>query len=176
MPEDFLKSQGVKETRFPDGVLATDFHYLDGTGKLKAIRHRFANKGEKKFRWRRGDRILFYGLQKLAKIKEEGWVLLVEGETDSLTCWLHSLPALGIPGKKTWRRARGKDALEFLQAVQVYLWEEPDAGMRSPKNPHEVLLREEIAKDLPNLLVIPAPREFKDLSEAHCQGKISSWW
>jgi hypothetical protein len=171
LPEEFLKAQGVKETRFPDGVLATDFHYLDAAGKLKAVRHRFANNDEKKFRYRKGDKALLYGLQKLAKIKETGWCLLVEGETDSLTCWLHCLPALGIPGKKTWRRVRGKNALEILQAVQVFLWEEPDAGVRSPKNPHEVLLREEVAKDLPHLLVIPAPKDFKDLSEAHCHGE-----
>ena len=27
LPEDFLRAQGVKEIRFPDGTLATDFHY-----------------------------------------------------------------------------------------------------------------------------------------------------
>lgn len=173
-PEDFLKAQGVKENRFPDGVVSTDFHYLDAAGKLAAIRHRFANKGDKKFRWRKGDKAGAYGRQNLDKIKAAGWCLLVEGETDSLTCWLHELPALGMPGKKTWRSCKaslGKAGFEILQGVQVYLWEEPDAGVRNPKKPMEVLLRDEVAKDLPGLLVIPAPKEFKDLSEAHCQGK-----
>jgi putative DNA primase/helicase len=172
LPEDFLAAQSVKESRFPDGTVATDFHYLDAAGKLKAIRHRFANRGEKKFRWRKGDRVSLYGLWKWEKIKAAGWCLLVEGETDALTCWLHGLPALGIPGKKTWNRAKaslGARGLKELKDLQVYLWEEPDAGVRDPKKPMEVLLRDQVAADLPEVLVIPAPKEFKDLSEAHCQ-------
>ena len=172
LPEDFLKQEGVTENRFPDGVVATDFHYLDQAGKLSAIRHRFANRGDKKFRWRKGDQVGLYGLWKLAQIAAAGWCLLVEGETDALTCWLHGLPALGIPGKKTWSRAKvslGQAGLEILRGLQVYLWEEPDAGVRSPKNPLQRLLRDEVFEDLPNLLVIPAPAGYKDLSEAHCQ-------
>lgn len=76
------------------------------------------------------------------------------------------MAALGIPGKKTWRRARvslGKSGLEILQGLsQVYLWEEPDARVRNPKNPQEALLRDEVAQDLPNLLVIPAPLQVFD--------------
>jgi putative DNA primase/helicase len=158
LPLEFLKAQGVQEYRFPDGAVATDFHYLDEKGGLKAVRHRFANKGDKKFRWRKGDKVFLYGLWKLEKIRAAGWCLLVEGETDPLTCWKHGLPALGLPGKKTWKRCRaGVD----LTGVQVFLWQEPDA----------LDLPAEVAMDLPGLKVIPAPAEFKDLSEAHCQGR-----
>lgn len=169
LPVEFLTQNGVKENRYRDGVVSTDFHYLDAGGRLRAIRHRFANRGVKKFRWRKGDKVLPYGLWKLAKIREAGWCLLVEGETDSLTCWLHGLPALGLPGKKTWGRCRG--VAGRLEGLQVYLWEEPDAGRRSPKNPREQLLREAVAADVPGLLVIPAPAGCKDLSEAFCQGR-----
>ena len=174
LPEDFLAQHGVKESRFPDGVLATDFHYLDAAGKLRAIRHRFANPGKLKFRWRRGDQVGFYGLWRLKEMTCSGWCLLVEGETDSLTCWLVGLPALGLPGKKTWRscwRHLAAPEKEILQGLEVFFWEEPDAGLRNPRNPLELLPREEIARDLPRLRVLPAPREFKDLSEAHCQGR-----
>lgn len=164
LPEDFLKGQGVKETRFPDGVWATNFHYWDAAGNLKAIRHRFANQGDKKFRWRKGDKVGLYGLWKWDKIKAAGWCLLVEGETDCLTCWHHGLPALGMPGKKTWKRCRnaiGAKLLNDLKAIKVYLWQEPDAQS----------LPLEVATDLPEVMVIPAPKEFKDLSEAHGQGR-----
>ncbi len=175
LPLDFLTAQGVKEYRFPtDGAIATDFHYLDLAGKLVAIRHRFANRDAKKFRWRTKDKVHLYGLWKWPKIKAAGWCLLVEGETDALTCWLQGLPALGLPGKKTWDKAKlslGPAGLRELADLQVYLWEEPDAGCRDPKKPLERLLRDQVVADLPNLLVIPAPSEFKDLSEAHCRGR-----
>ncbi len=163
LPEEFLAANGVQEFKFPDGVFATDFQYRDEQGKVTAIRHRFANTGDKKFRWRKGDKVQLYGLWKWEKIKAAGWVLLVEGETDSLTCWRHGIPALGMPGKKTWKRCRTAlgDRLQELQDLEVYLWQEPDA----------VDLPAEVAMDLPGLKVIQAPQEFKDLSEAHCQGK-----
>jgi len=163
LPEDFLAANGVQEYKFPDGVFAADFQYRDVQGKVTAIRHRFANTGDKKFRWRKGDKVSLYGLWKLAKIQEAGWCLLVEGETDSLTCWRHGIPALGMPGKKTWKRCRTAlgDHLQDLQDLEVFLWQEPDA----------VDLPREVAMDLPQLKVIKAPKEFKDLSEAHCQGK-----
>jgi len=164
LPEDFLEQHGVMQYRFPDGTLCTDFHYKNQKSKPSAIRHRFANQGDKKFRWRKGDRVGLYGLWRLAEVEEAGWFLLVEGETDALTCWFHGLPALGLPGKKTWRRCKtalGKAGLESLKDFQVYLWQEPDAKE----------LPGEVAMDLPDLLVIPAPPEFKDLSEAHCQGR-----
>lgn len=163
LPEDFLAANGVQEFKFADGVIATDFHYRDEQGKVTAIRHRFGNAGAKKFRWRKGDKVRLYGLWKLDKIRAAGWCILVEGETDSLTCWRHGIPALGLPGKKTWKRCRTSlgDHLQELQDLEVYLWQEPDA----------VDLPAEVAMDLPALKVIQAPKEFKDLSEAHCQGK-----
>jgi putative DNA primase/helicase len=163
LPEDFLAANGVQEFKFPDGIFATDFHYRDEQGKVTAIRHRFANTGDKKFRWRKGDKVQLYGLWKMEKIQAAGWLLLVEGETDSLTCWRHGIPALGLPGKKTWKRCRTAlgENIKLLQDLEVYLWQEPDA----------VDLPAEVALDLPAVKVIKAPQEFKDLSEAHCQGK-----
>jgi putative DNA primase/helicase len=163
LPEEFLKQHGVAQYRFPDGTISTDFHYKNEQGKVAGIRHRFGNQGDMKFRWRKGDKVQLYGLWKLEKIKAAGWCLLVEGETDTLTCWFHGLPALGLPGKKTWKRCRtalGAKRLRDLADLEVYIWQEPDAQE----------LPGEVANDLPDLLVIQAPPEFKDLSEAHCLG------
>jgi putative DNA primase/helicase len=161
LPETFLKSQGINQYGFPDGTACVDFPYKDAAGQVVAIRHRFANKGDKKFRWRKGDKVYPYGLWRWPEIRQAGWALLVEGETDSLTCWLAGLPALGLPGKKTWARCWQilKD-LPGVQEVQFYLWQEPDA----------VDLPGEVGRDLPGMLVISAPEQFKDLSEAYCQG------
>ena len=177
LPYDFLVTQGVGEYQYPpeifEGCRTVDFPYKDKDGKALSNRRRFGG-GRDKFKWKKGDKTRLYGLWKLPKIRTAGWCLLVEGESDALTCWLHGLPALGIPGKKTWKsscRNLSGAELQALQGLQVYLWEEPDAGFRNPKSPGEVLLRDEVAADLPKLLVIPAPDEFKDLSEAHCQGR-----
>jgi len=162
LPVEFLKKNGVHEYRFPDGITAVDFDYWNEQGQLRAVRHRFANKGDKKFRWRKGDKIFPYGLWRLREIQEAGWCLLVEGETDSLTCWLHGLPALGLPGKKTWSRCwETLKGIPALQDLRFYVWQEPDAQD----------LPQEVARDLPRVLVLPAPPEYKDLSEAHCQGR-----
>jgi putative DNA primase/helicase len=177
LPYDFLVSQGVGEYQYPPevfgGCRVVNFPYKDREGKVWSQRRRFGQ-AKDRFKWQKNDKVRLYGLWKLPKIQTVGWCLLVEGESDALTCWLHGLPSLGLPGKKTWkscRRQLSPAELAALQGVQVYLWEEPDAGVRNPKNPFERLLRDEVAADLPNLLVMPAPEEFKDLSEAHCQGK-----
>jgi putative DNA primase/helicase len=177
LPYDFLVSQGLSEYQYPPeifgGCRTVNFPYKDKDGKVVSQRRRFGP-GKDKFKWKKGDRVRFYGLWKLPKIRTEGWCLLVEGESDALTCWLNGIPCLGLPGKKTWhscwsRLSPAEQAI--FESIQFYLWEEPDAGVRSLRNPQEVLLRDEVAADLPTLLVIPAPEGFKDLSEAHCQGR-----
>lgn len=162
LPEDFLRANGVLEYAFPDGAKAVDFHYRDRGGQVLAVRHRFANKGDKKFRWRKGDKLFPYGLWRWEEIRQKGWCLLVEGETDSLTCWRAGIPALGLPGKKTWNRCwQTLKDIPGIRDIQTYLWQEPDATD----------LPREVGHNLPGVLVIQAPAEFKDLSEAHCQGR-----
>jgi hypothetical protein len=39
-----------------------------------------------------------YGLWRLDDTHETGELLIVEGETDTLTAWLHAVPCLGLPG------------------------------------------------------------------------------
>ena len=153
---DFLKKHHVSEHKDNFGNIEVRFHYLDEKKTLISIRRRIARSGDK-FRWRKGDKLLIYGLWGLAAIQKAGWCLIVEGESDLLTAWLHKIPALAIPGKGTWR----PEWALHLQGLQVYLWQEPDA----PELPGKV------GKDLPGLLVIPAPAGFKDISEAHLKGQ-----
>lgn len=158
--EDFLLSWSIRERpsdHFYNEATALAFPYLNESGSVKAIRYRFANKGDKKFRWRKGDKTLPYGLQRLPEIRAAGWCLLVEGETDTLTGWLHGLPFLGVPGATNWKSSFAKK----LQDLKVYIWQEPDAAGAK--------FVEKVARDLPNLLVIQAPPGVKDISAAHCQ-------
>jgi putative DNA primase/helicase len=61
----------------------------------------------------------------LEKIRKVGWVVLVEGESDTQTLWYHGIPALGIPGADTWK----KEWAEYLDGVErIYVVVEPDKG------------------------------------------------
>jgi len=105
LPYDFLVTQGVAEYQYPpeafDGCRTVNFPYKDSNGKALSNRRRFGA-GKDKFKWKKGDKTRLYGLWKLPKIRTAGWCLLVEGESDALTCWLHGLPA---PVKRPGRAA-----------------------------------------------------------------------
>ena len=155
IPLDFLKSLHLSTVHL-DNVPCVRIPYFDEDGQEVAVRLRFALNGANRFRWKSGSKTFPYGLWRLKEAKKKGWILLVEGESDCWTLWFYGLPALGIPGKSTWRPEWG----EYLRDLKVYLWQEPDA----------LDLVERVAKDIPDLLVIPAPPGIKDPSEAHCQG------
>jgi hypothetical protein len=92
----------------------------------------------------------------LADARAVGWLLLVEGETDCWTLWPYGIPALGIPGKATWR----PEWASCVQGLDVFLWQEPDAED----------LVDRVSRDLPDLRVMVAPPDTKDVSEAHLRG------
>lgn len=76
--------------------------YLNEEGKEVTFRKRFAHK---QFRWKRKDKkqegekspIRLYGEWKLPSIREIGYTILVEGESDSQSLWYMGLSALGVP-------------------------------------------------------------------------------
>jgi putative DNA primase/helicase len=161
LPLEFLAGHGVRqETHSHYGTSRVEFPYYDGRKKLAAVRLRYGGKSREqvKFLWRQGDKARLYGLWRLAEFKAGGWVLLVEGESDALTCWRHGLPALGLPGKENYATLRPVKALLDLE---VYLWQEPDAAALPGK----------VANILPRVKVIKAPAAYKDLSEAHVAGQ-----
>jgi hypothetical protein len=82
--------------------------------------------------------------------------MLVEGESDCWTGWLHELPLLGVPGKATWR----PEWASYLEGLDVYVWQEPDAEDFTAR----------IARDVPNLKVI-AGAAHKDLNAALVAGE-----
>ena len=151
LPADFLAHLGCRNVS--RGV---EIPYYLENGDLAGKRYRLALTGNR-FLWRRGDRVLPYGLHRLRDAKAAGWVLLVEGESDCWTAWHHGVPALGIPGKSTWR----SEWAAHLEDLDVCLWQEPGAAD----------LAERVAADIPALRVIMAPEGIKDLSDAHVQGR-----
>jgi hypothetical protein len=128
LPVEFLRRQGLRDQKH-QGRPAVRIPYRGVDGSERAVRFRVAlekdAEGDDRFRWRTGSKAGLYGLWKLERIREAGYVVLVEGESDAHTLWYHGVPALGIPGAGTWR----KEWSEHLEGVEkVYAVVEPDGG------------------------------------------------
>ena len=158
---DFLKIQGVSDLKL-NGLPLVRIPYFTEDGHEGAVRFRMALSGNLRFKWRKGDHALPYGLNRLAIIRKAGWVMIVEGESDCWTCWIHDIPVLGAPGKSIWPASWG----EYLKGLEVYVWQEPDA--------EDFVLR--VFPTAPELHYIPAPDGIKDISEAHIQGLNVPLW
>jgi hypothetical protein len=154
LPVEFLRSFGVS-----DGVSGrhrgkcVDIPYADETSTVTAVRKRLSLHGDPRFLWRKGDKVLPYGLPQLVQARRQGFIVLTEGESDIWTLWWNQFPALGIPGASTWRTSW----TQYVAGLRVYFWHEPDQGGNR--------LLEKLATDLPDLLVIEAPQGFKDPSD-----------
>ncbi len=167
LPPGYLLKLGINQVRERGRpLLHIPYYGLDG--QIVAIRKRLAlHKSDgidNRFRWQRGAKLTLYGLWRLAEMRQSGWMLLVEGESDCHTAWLHELPALGVPGANNWR----SEWAEHLNGLQVYVWREPDQG--------GCAFIERISCDLPRARVIVPPAEIKDLSAAYLAGqKLGPW-
>ncbi len=129
LPVEFLKSIGVSEITY-QGNPALRIQYLDATGVEAAIRFRLAlTKGDgtdDRFRWKSGSKPFIYGVWRRQAAVEAGHGVLVEGESDCHTLWLHGIPAFGVPGAASWRDER--DAAVFDGVGTIYVVIEPDKG------------------------------------------------
>ncbi len=161
LPVDFLKSLGVADVR-GSSQPSVKIPYYSEAGQEVAVRIRAALSGANRFKWRKGDHAMPYGLNRLDNIKKAGWVLIVEGESDCWTGWFHNIPAIGAPGKSIWPPAWG----EYLKGLDVFVWQEPGA--------EDFTLR--VLASAPGLRFIPAPDGIKDINEAHIQGlDVPAW-
>lgn len=155
LPQDFLRALGVRDGVF--GVRrerCVDIPYMSPAGEERAVRKRLAVAGNR-FAWRRGDHPLPYGLDRLADACREGYLILVEGESDTWTLLFNGIPTLGVPGAAMWRAEWVNDYLSGIE--RIYVFREPDSG-------GDVFV-DRIAASLPGALVISPPNGIKDANE-----------
>lgn len=95
--------------------------YYDEKDNLVATRYRGENKS---FRWEKNSKIIPYGLNRLHRINDEGYVILVEGESDTQALSLAGLPTLGIPGATMFR----VEWIKYLSGKKIYIHNENDSG------------------------------------------------
>jgi DNA primase len=108
------------------GAPAIRIPYFSHDGTDAAIRFRVATDGPDRFRWRKGSSPRLYGLHRLPAAQKAGYVVLVEGESDCHTLWLHDFPTLGLPGAGNWNEERDAPLLDDLATIFVVV--EPDRG------------------------------------------------
>jgi hypothetical protein len=123
LPWKLLFHLGVLE--HPYGGLQIPYHLPDGS---LAPRHRIrtALVAKEGSHWSTGQgKIVPYGLDRLEEARKEGYLVLVEGESDCWTLWYLGFPALGLPGAEMTRTLEDT----MLAGIhQLYIMQEPDAG------------------------------------------------
>jgi hypothetical protein len=161
LPIAFLQSWGLREVTYL-GAPAIRTPYFGADGDEPVVRFRVAHDGGNRFRWRSGSKSRLYGLHLLSDARKAGYVILVEGESDTQTLWLRKFPALGLPGA-----GKERDAPLLADFPTIYVVLEPDKGgdtvmrwlARSTIAPRARLVRLKDAKD-PSALYLSDPDRF----------------
>jgi hypothetical protein len=116
LPVEFLRELGFDQITYL-GRPAIRIPYRSLDGEELAVRFRIALDGDDRFRWRKGSKPCLYGLERLSQAREAGHLILVEGESDAQTLWLHGFPGLGLPGAGLWDEQR--DAPVLLELAEA---------------------------------------------------------
>lgn len=124
LPEDFLKDVCLATTgRDRDGVQWLKLPYYNEENEAPVFRKRY---GGKEFRWSYGSsgKLILYGEWRLPEIRQNGYAILVEGESDTQTLWYLKFAALGVPGASNFK----PKMVPKLDGLKLYLHVEPDKG------------------------------------------------
>jgi hypothetical protein len=126
LPLDRLASFGVTQISI-GGRPAVRIEYRDADGSEFAVRFRLALDGKaERFKWRKGSRPTLYGLDRLDSARQSECVVLVEGESDAQTLWMHDVPAIAVPGASNWKEERDAAHLDGIPIIYAVI--EPDEG------------------------------------------------
>lgn len=93
LPLEWLHEQGVQENG--KGI---EIEYRDESGESGRTRVRTGLSGADSIWAKEKEAIIPYGAWRLNEARSEGFIILCEGETDTLTFWYNGFPALGLPG------------------------------------------------------------------------------
>lgn len=135
LPVDWLRSLGVKDG-YRGGCV--EIPYLDEEGKLTGTRRRMPPGNNPPFLWGKNTKLSLYGLWRIQEVRDAGYVILVEGESDTQTLWHLGLAALGVPGANTFNTEMAGHVLDI---PTIYLHVEPDkAGRKMRRKVAQILL------------------------------------
>lgn len=124
LPEDFLVDVCRASTgKDRDGTRWLKMPYYNEADEAPVFRKRY---GYKEFRWSFGSsgKLILYGEWRLQSIREVGYAVLVEGESDTQTLWYLDIAALGVPGASNFKAKM----VPALDGLKLYIHVEPDKG------------------------------------------------
>lgn len=123
LPEEFLLGLGIRNSKNGEYI---SIPYYDENKRVITTRMRMHPGANPRFKWMKGSSgVKLYGTWKLQEARNAGYVVIVEGESDAQTLWLHGIPAVGIPGATTFNAEYAKLILDI---PKVYFHQEPDRG------------------------------------------------
>jgi hypothetical protein len=123
LPVPFLRGLGISNfDYYGNKVIKIPYRLQDGSEG--AVQYRIALQGENKFRFRKGSKPFLYGLDH--DFGSEGYVIIVEGPSDTHTLLLNKIPVLGLPSAESWNEGRDAPHLEGID--KIFVWIEPDKG------------------------------------------------
>ncbi len=160
LPIERLRAWGVSDFKFMSQPVVR-IEYRDVDGSEAAVRFRTALRndpdGGERFVWRRGSKVMLYGLDRLELARKAGYIVIVEGESDCHVCWLHDVPAVGLPGAETWRN---EWSAHFQGIPTIYVVIEPDKG-------GEAVLEKLSRSPLRERVRLVRLAGYKDVAELH---------
>lgn len=124
LDEEWLKKTCcLREGKGKDGTPYIIIPYFDADGKEVTYRKRYMPKA---FKWKYGSsgKIGMYGEWRLKEIREIGYAVIVEGESDTQTLWYLNIPGLGCPGASFFK----SEFIDRLEGLRLYIHVEPDQG------------------------------------------------
>lgn len=124
LPEDFLKDVCLASTaKDRDGTQWLKLPYYNEENQAPVFRKRY---GGKEFRWSYGSsgKLILYGEWRLPEMRQQGYSILVEGESDTQTLWYLKFAALGVPGASNFK----PKMVPKLDGLKLYIHVEPDKG------------------------------------------------
>jgi hypothetical protein len=152
LPIAFLAENSVEET-------APGIRFANGDARAR-IR---ARADSHKTLWAKGDNrpMRVYGYDRVGRMAHHSKsVLLVEGESDSLSAWFNKRPALGVPGSSLYGKLELEDVAPFDRVVVVR--ESDEAGRKFAVNVPKQLRELGYGG---NVVIVDLPA--KDLSDLH---------
>lgn len=155
-----LQEWGITETTHK-GHPAVRMPYLNEKGEEITYSLRLALEGKDRFYVPFGTSRELYGLNWLPVAKDQDRVILVEGQSDCWTGWIHDIPTVGIPGANGWNQ----DWTQRFESISnVFVIKEPDKAGATLVEKLEKSFKERL-----RVVELPA----KDLNELYLQDRAN---